>query len=370
MAIQTSLESLANLRSTQANTASVEQSTFEKKETFGTRKKALELEYEQSEYMFHELMSNRDTRDALNELNYTNATQLHQVMKELGPEFVMGRMQVQADLQETKLGIAQLNQKYGMQYAFGQAIEEALSNGNPQEATKLTQQLNAEHIRMTGKPMELDFGEAEQETPLNVSDPNFALTVDHLPRVKSMNKVAKAMSDHGKSIELAEIQTEPAAQYYGTLNKQLSSVQKGLTIDAETMKQAGNALYGLPSSFTEKMELATDGSVMGGYNKTQLSNLKETIARLMAAGNAIGSVQQRVGTDLTVATNRDLPGVAWEDEVNFMHPTDPAFDIAEYERKIASLAESKKISAQAAADIMTQDMLNRWAGSFSGMVTG
>ena len=231
MAIQTGLESLANLRATQASTASVEQSTFEKKETFGTRKKALELEYEQSEYMFHELMSNRDTRDALNELNYTKATQLHQVMTELGPKFVMGQMQVVQDMQETKLDIAQLNQKYGMQYAFGQAIEESLSNGNPQEATRLTQQLNDEHIRMTGKPV--DFGEIEEGKPLDVSDPNFALTIDHLPRVKSMNKIAKAMSDHGKSIELAEVQAEPQSKYFDLLGKSLGVQQKQLGLTKE-----------------------------------------------------------------------------------------------------------------------------------------
>jgi len=363
MAIQTGLESLANLRSTQAGTAATEQSTFEKQQTFPTRKAAGELDLEQAEYTFHELMANRETRDALGKMNMTKASQFTKALED-NPELMAAEMQINVDMQQTELGIKQLNQKYGLIYAYAQGIEEALSNNNPAEATKLAQQLDQEHMTITGKPLDIGV------EGMDLSDPNFKITQDWLPSIKSWTKIAGHMSEQGKAKELEEIKVDPYNRMID-MQKDAQGLRKGgLVIDAETMKQAGNALYGLPGSFTEKMELATDGSVMGGYNQTQLSNLKETMARLMAAGNAIGNVQQRIGTDLTVATDQDLPGVAWDDEVNFMHPTDPAFDVAEYRRKIASLAESKNISAQTAADIMTQQMLNKWAGSFSGMVTG
>ena len=364
--MQTTLESIANLRATEANTAATEQSTFERKETFGVRKQAMELEYTKSEALFYEWMKDKPTRDALYALNYTRASQLHKALSD-NPELVVGQMSVELELKNQKLSVMQANQKYGMEYAYAQAIRDALKNNNPGEATRLGRMLDQESIEMTGNPIDLGV------EGLSLSDPNFNFTHDHIPMVESFLKMAKARSDHGKAKELLEIQTQPQHDWLDLINQQQDITSGGLKIDSETRKQAGQALYGLPVAFTEGLELASDGSIVDAYSQNQLSNLQEVFALLKSMGMSFEQVQQAAGKDLTVSKNMDLPGLDFGlgggDNVDFIHPTDPNFNIDEYRQRIASFANSRGIDPQTAADVMTQQLLNEWAGSFSNMVT-
>ena len=366
MAIQTVGQHLANLGNVEAQTAAQEQATYEKQQTFGTRKAALELDYEQTEYMFHELRANRETRDALNQLNYTKASQLNQVMLEKGPEFVAAQLQVTLDQATTELDIKQLNQKYGVQYAYGKAIEEALSNGNPAVATGLTQQLNNEIVRMTGKP--LDFGQVD------VSDPNFALTVDHLPAVKSYTKIAKHMSDHGQSIALAEVQTAPQSKYLDLMGKSLNIQQKQMGLTKEEREQAGASLSQLNENLFGNTILGTADEILSSDNSTaQMEAIRDAIANIQkATGATHGEIADIMNDNFTAAQDYDLPGIAWADEVDIILPSPGSqaaqmlqFSPEQFYAQVEEYAKMKDISRQAAADFASRQII----GQFSNMVT-
>ena len=111
MAITSGLESLANLEATEASTKAVEQSTLERKETFGTRKAAAELTLEQAEYAFDELKGNRDTRDALNALQLETATQYHQALKD-NPHYTAAKIQVELDAKKWELDDKKMGRIY------------------------------------------------------------------------------------------------------------------------------------------------------------------------------------------------------------------------------------------------------------------
>ena len=375
MAIQTGLESLANLRATQASTASVEQSTFEKQQTFGTRKAAMELDLEKADYMFHELMANRPTRDALNAMNMTKSEQFTKALQD-NPELIAAEMQYNVKKQELEVSDAALEQEYGIQYAFAQGITSALENNNPAEATRLTKQLNEEILGLTGKPLDLGL-EGPDGQPINIADNNFQVTQDMLPMVRSLTNISKHMSEYGQKKQLEEIKAGPSTSYYDYLKeeaKSLGNIQKGQKITKEDREQAGAALSQLNENLFGDTVLGTADEILSSDNSTaQMEAVRDAIANIQkATGKTHGEIADIMNDNFTAAQDYDLPGIAWADEVDIILPSPGSqaaqmlqFSPEQFYAQVEEYAKMKDISRQAAADFASRQII----GLFSNMVT-
>lgn len=354
MAITSGLESLANLEATEAQTEAVKQSTFERKETFETRKRAAEVTLEQAEYTFAELQSNRDTRDALDAVKLTTAQQLHKAMVDK-PHLLAASIQVEVDTKLWKLESEKQAMLYDYQFAKGQAIQQALEDGNAEQANFHLKSLQEDWKRMTG--LDLDLG-------MDTNDPEFkGLTMEHLPAVKDAVNIAQHMGPYARERE----KTWAAAQGKSDL---LGDIKKTLDIKGATKGNAGKSFFNLSGSLSEGITLTGTGDiheVPEGKSRPQIESLINIIEEITGVYGDSDQVATAIGKDFINEENSE----GWGDD-NFTYHM-PIGELAEamkfskeaFEAKVIREAERKGISRQKEADIQVADGF-KW---YANMVT-
>ena len=359
MAITSGLESLANLEAVEAQTGAVEQSTYERKETFDTRKAAAELTFEQAEYAFDELKGNRDTRDALNALQYESATQYHQALKD-NPHYVAAKMQVELHAKEWELGDKQLGRLYDMQYARGQEIERALASGDPDAIERANfhfQALQEEYQSTTGEPFDVGIEREGFQ----------GLTLKHLPYVREMNRIAAQMGPYARERANLLIKQQPSA------SDQLGMISDTLKIKGTTRANAGNAFLNLPGNLSDGVEITGTGHVQ--LKEGETSKSQSQVQSLVSA------MEQIAGIELDVNQITAEYGKYWkniensseglmEDNFTYLMPTGKAarltgFTQEAFEAAVMREAKKNNLSNQQQADIAVNENMR----IFVNMVT-
>ena len=359
MAIQTGLESLANLEATEAQTESVKQSTYERKETFETRKAAAELTLEQAEYAFDELKANRDTRDALNALQLESATQYYQALKD-NPHYVAAKMQVELHKAEWELSDEKMGRIYDMQASRGKAIQEALESGEPdaiERANFHLQQLQQDWQGMTGKPFDIGIDPKEFT----------GLTLAHLPYVRDMNQIANDMGEYARERQNLRIKEQPSAA------DQLGMISDTLAIKGTTRANAGNAFLNLPGNLSDGVEITGSGHVQlkeGETSKSQsqvqsLVSAMEQIAGIELDANQVAAHYGKYWKNI-----EDSSEGLGESNFTYLMPTgkfarQTGFTQEAFEAAVMREADKNNRSNQQQADIMVKDNLTH----FVNMVT-
>ena len=361
MAIQTGLESLANLQATRASTEQIKQQTFEMKETFGTRKRAAELTLEQSEYQFDELKANRPTRDALNALQVTTAQQMHQHLID-NPHYFSAKLQVELDAKKWELGDKQLGRLYDMQFARGQEIQRALESGDPdaiERANFHLQALREEYQSTTGEPfdigIDMDSGEFQ------------GLTLQHLPFIREMNRVAAHMGPYARERANLMIQNQPDA------GETLGNIQKTLDIQNTQRANAGNAIIAATGNLGAGITITSQGHVQvaEGYenkrSQAQLQKLVNAIEEITPLGGNASDVASKMGSVWQVES--DSQGLG-KNNFNYIHPVGElarsmGFDKELFEQAVIEHAITNQVTRQAAADTLVAENID----TFVNMVT-
>mgnify|MGYP003113438120 CR=1 FL=1 len=361
MAIQTGLESLANLQATRASTEQTKQQTFEMKETFGTRKRAAELTLEQSEYQFDELKANRPTRDALNALQVTTAQQMHQHLID-NPHYFSAKMQVELDAKKWELEDKQLARIYDMQFARGQEIQRALESGDSdaiERANFHLQALREEYQSTTGEPfdigIDMDSGEFQ------------GLTLQHLPFIREMNRVAAHMGPYAREREALFAENQLSESDI------LGNVKDTLDIQNTQRANAGNAIIAATGNLGAGITITSQGHVQvaeGHENKrseAQLQKLVAAIQKITPLGGYASDVAGNMGDMWQVES--DSQGVMGSN-FNYIHPVGElakgmGFDKELFEQAVIDYAEQNGVTNQAAADTLVAENID----TFVNMVT-
>ena len=362
MAIQTGLESLANLEATRASTEMTKQQTHELKETFGTRKRAAELTLEQAEYQFDELKANRPTRDALNALQVTTAQQMHQHLID-NPHYFSAKLQVELDAKKWELEDKVMGRIYDMQYARGQEIQRALESGDPDAIERANfhfQALQQEYQSTTGEPFDIGIEREGFQ----------GLTLQHLPFVREMNRVAAHMGPYARERANLMIQNQPDA---GDI---LTNIEKTQKIQGTHREEAGNALInfggelGTGITMTSKGEIIVEESHANKKSKAQFAALHKAIEDVTPVNGDHDATAAAMNEVLESAVSSPLLG----GNFNYIKPIgklaeDINYNEEQFLETIRDRAKREGISLQKAADLEVQKTLEHLRGYFSNMVT-